>query len=269
MISIVLPVWNGEKFLGQALESVRCQTDRSLEVIVVDDCSSDKTPVILHEFSKKWSRIKVLRNKKRLGVGASLNRAIRNSLGNYIARADADDIMDKDRLKIERRFLEKNSHVVAVGSWMKVVDSSGGEIGERRMPIDDVSIREMMFYAMGMQNPTVMFNRKLIPKNFSWCKEEGFVDDLDLLFRLMEFGEFANVPKFLVRYRIHQNNLSLRRPKATFWEAQQIRENAVRNLKYRPTLKARVLNEVEKVIVNALPERSILHAYNFFRKLQS
>lgn len=266
-ISIILPVYNGEAFLEKALESILAQTYKNFELIVVDDGSTDRTKEILQKFKDK--RIKLFYNRKRLGVGATLNKAISKASGIYLARADADDVMATSRIFTEMTFLDANPEVVAVGSWTKIIDSNGKIIGERKMPLDHKKITEMMFYAMGMQNPTVMFNRKLIPKDFSWCKEIGFVDDLDLLFRLLPFGKFSNIPEFLVNYRIHKNNLSLKNPKATFLEAQKTRELAIKKYGYGPTLKTQLLNRAENIFMNLIPEKVVLPAYNLFRKIIS
>jgi len=268
-VSVIMPVFNCETFLGEALESILRQSYSNFEVIVVDDCSTDGTRFILESYQEKDTRIKVFRNRRNLGVGASLNRAISQASGTYLARADADDVMDPARIVTELEFLDAHQGVVAVGSWTKVIDTKGKIIGVRKMPLTHRKIAEMMFYAMGIQNPTVMFNRKLIPKNFSWCKETGFVDDLDLLFRLLPYGKFANIKKFLVRYRMHKNSLSLRNTKATFREAQEIRERAVREFGYRPTLKALAANRAENVLMRFIPEKAVVPVYNLFRNLTS
>lgn len=267
-VSIILPVYNGEAFLEKALESILAQTYKNFELIVVDDGSTDRTKNILQKFKDK--RIKLFYNRKRLGIGATLNKAISKASGIYLARADADDIMSPKRIETELRFLKNNSKVVAVGSWTKIIDSNGKIIGERKMPLDHKKITEMMFYAMGMQNPTVMFNRKLIPTNFHWCRTSIVIDDdLDLLFRLLPFGKFANIPKFLVNYRIHENNISLRNPKATFWEAQEIRKMAVKKYRYKPTFMAKILNSMEIILMMVAPNKVILPIYNLFRKVNS
>lgn len=267
MISVILPVWNGERFLEASIESILNQSFKDFELIIVDDYSSDDTPIIIKKYSKIDMRIRIFRNSSRRGVGATLNRAIKNSKGKYLARSDADDLMAPDRLEFEVAFLQKHPSVVAVGSWVREINSFGVAIGERKMPITHKGIVEMMFYAMGMQNPSVMFNRGLIPKNFPWCKETGFVDDLDLLFRLIPFGKFANIPKLLVDYRIHDNNLSLKNPKKTFIEAQKIRKMAVARGNYQPTFKARIINLIESIVVGLIPESAVIPGYNLFRKL--
>lgn len=269
MVSVVLPVRNGEKFLEESLKSILSQSFKKFELIIVDDASTDSTPLIIKKFLKLDGRIRAFRNSRQLGVYRTLNRAISEASYDFVARADADDIMRSDRLEMEAECLKRHKQTVVVGSWTRLVDATGKVIGERKMPVKHKEIVEMMFYAMGMQGPTLMYNRRLIPDKFTWQGEAKICDDLDLLFRLLPFGKFANIPEYLVDYRIHSKNISLKNPKVTFWEAQEIRASAVTNLGYKPSLRARVMNLAEVVLIKFVPAGFIIHLYNVFRKIFS
>lgn len=265
LVSVIMPVYNAGIFLEEAIESVLVQSYKDFEFIIIDDRSTDNSWQIIKKYKTTGKKIRAFRNKKNLGLGTTLNKAIKKAKGVYIARMDADDIMAPNRLEKQIGFLQRNHGVVAVGSFMKEIDEKGEVIGKRRLPTGHKQIYEMMYYLMGLQHPSIMFNRKLIPADFVWYKEKNFVEDLDMLFRLLPYGKFANIPEYLMFYRIHKSNLSLKRAKKIFLRAEKIRERAVRLYGYRPTFKGRVLHFIENIVVSFIPEKYILTLYSLLR----
>ncbi|OIO41567.1 hypothetical protein AUJ10_00410 [Candidatus Pacearchaeota archaeon CG1_02_31_27] len=267
LISVVMPVYNARKFLSQAIESTLSQTNKNFEFIIVDDYSSDNSYQICEKYQKIDPRIKLFRNINHQGVGFTLNFAINKSKGQFLARMDADDIMDPRRLEKQVNYFQKNINIVCLGSWMKEINEKNKIIGYRTTSLLHKQIYEKMFYEMAIQNPTLMINKNLVPRDFSWCKTDGILDDLDLLFKLLQFGEFNNVGEYLMFYRIHENNLSLRNVKKTFNEALNIRQNAVIKYDYKPTLKGKIISFLEQFVVNFIPSQSLYFLYKIFRKI--
>lgn len=267
LISVVMPVYNAEKFLSQAIKSVLDQTYKNFEFIIVDDYSIDSSYQICQKNQKNDPRIKLSKNNANMGVGYSLNYAISKSQGQYIARMDSDDMMDPMRLEKQINYLKSNKKIVCVGSWMKEIDENNQVIDYRVTPLHHEQIYEKMFYEMAIQNPTLMINRNLIPESFEWCKTDGILDDLDLLFKLLLFGKFGNVGEYLMLYRIHDNNLSLKNIRATFNEALNIRLNAITQYGYRPTLRAKVISFFEQLVIKIMPNQSFYFLYKIFKKI--
>jgi len=267
LISVVMPVYNARKFLSQAIESTLSQTNKNFEFIIVDDYSSDNSYQICEKYQKIDPRIKLFRNINHQGVGFTLNFAINKSKGQFLARMDADDIMDPRRLEKQVNYFQKNINIVCLGSWMKEINEKNKIIGYRTTSLLHKQIYEKMFYEMAIQNPTLMINKNLVPRDFSWCKTDGILDDLDLLFKLLQFGEFNNVGEYLMFYRIHENNLSLRNVKKTFNEALNIRQNAVIKYDYKPTLKGKIISFLEQFVVNFIPSQRLYFLYKIFRKI--
>ena len=266
LISVVMPVYNAEKFLSQAIESVLTQSYKNFEFIIVNDSSSDNSYQICEKYQKIDPRIKLIQNKKHQGVGFTLNQAIGQSKGQFIARMDADDIMLPSRLEEQVYYLNRNKDIVCLGSWMKEINEKNETIGKRITPLLHEEIYEKMFYEMAIQNPTLMINKNLVPKDFQWCKTDGILDDLDLLFKLLKFGQFANINEYLMLYRIHDNNLSLKNIKQTFKEALVIRQNAIKKYHYKPTSKGKIISFFEQIIVNFMPSQSLYFLYKIFKK---
>jgi len=230
LVSVVMPVYNAKKFLSQSIESVLSQTYKNFEFIIIDDCSTDDSIQICKKYQKIEPKIKLLKNNKHQGVGFTLNKAIEQSAGQFIARMDADDIMFPERLKEQTTYLNANGTIICLGSWMKEINAKSQVIGSRVTSLFHKQIYERMFYEMAIQNPTLMINRNLVPESFKWCKTDGILDDLDLLFNLLQFGKFGNIGKYLMHYRVHDNNLSLKDIKKTFNEALKIRVYAKKNM---------------------------------------
>src|SRR5207237_10277673 len=127
-VSVLLPVWNGEAFLEQAMESILRQTLSSFELIVIDDGSTDRSAAIAEEFASRDPRMRVLRRPHE-GLSAALNAGIAAARGEYVARMDADDISAPDRLRKQVAYLDAHPACVAVGAWSDVVDEAGRQIG--------------------------------------------------------------------------------------------------------------------------------------------
>ncbi len=271
LVSVIMPVFNVANYLPSALQSILNQSHKNFELVIVDDHSSDNTWEIIETFKRQDKRVRSRRNYRHMGFGATLNKCIQKARGYYLARMDGDDIMIPRRIEKQVTFLNENPRVVAVGSWCLEINEKGAVIGKRFLPIEHQKIYEMMYYVMGLQHPTVMFNRKLIPKYFSWCSTRGLtiVDDLDVLFRLLKYGEFANIPEFLMYYRVHDKSLSLKSPKASFLEADKVRGIAAKYYGYKPTIKSRILRMTVRSIMKMIPEEKVIGLYSFFRNMRT
>ena len=213
LISIVMPVYNAGLFLRESLDSVLFQTYKDWELICVDDGSTDNSLDILQEYALTDLRIKVFKNKKNLGVSATTNVAIRKCHGQYLARMDADDVMTPDRLEKQIKFLKRNQKVIVLGGQCQLINEKGEKIGQKLFPLTNTEIYQMMYEAMPIQQPTMIINLKLLPKDFSWYEiKTNTAEEVDLLFRLFKYGEFANLPDCVLGYRLHGKNLSLKNP---------------------------------------------------------
>ncbi len=268
LVSVVMPVYNQVEFVKEAIKSVLNQGYKNLELIVVDDCSSDGSGGVVRDLAQRDERIKIVENGIRLGVARSLNVGIEKASGEYVARMDADDVMVEKRLESQVEYLKNNPEVVVVGSWVKEIDGQGQIVGERRLPLEHEGIRQMMFYAMGMQHPTLMFNRKLIDRGFGWYQEIKYAEDLDLLFRLMRVGKLGNIGEYLVKYRVRGESESFRKVKQTFKTAFKVRKRAVSEYGYVPGVVALTKHYLSWIVVMSLPSGLVMRFYSWFRRIE-
>jgi glycosyltransferase involved in cell wall biosynthesis len=266
LVSIIMPVFNAEVFLREAIESILAQTYQQWELICVDDGSQDRSVEIVESMARKDRRIRLIRQQHNAGVAEALNRGLKEARGEYMARMDADDVSYPKRLETQVNYLLDHPQVVSLGTFMQEINEEGKVRGKRRLPTEHKDIIEMMYYAMGQQHPTLLFNRKLIPGDFEWYRSVKYAEDLDMLFRLIKYGTFANIPQYLYGYRIHQANETMGQIKKTFWAAAKVRRRAVAEYDYVPSLKARGLFWGSQMVMALGGETLMLKLYRKMRR---
>lgn len=263
LISILMPVYNAGDFLVEAIESIRNQTLKDWELIVVDDGSTDKSIEILKKYAEKDSRIKVFKFKKNKGLAFALNYGLNKVHGKYLARMDADDISYPKRLETQLRYLIRNPKVVAVGSQVKLINEKGNFIGYKKFPTDPKKIYQMMGMMMSIQHPTLLTYTKLIKK--CGYANHTTAEDVSMFFKLMQFGEFLNTKEVLLKYRIRKNSNSLKNPKKTFYLTLKSRIKAVIDWGYKPTIPAVLINIAQFILISLLPDNLVISLYEKIR----
>ncbi|MDH5533196.1 MAG: glycosyltransferase [Candidatus Pacebacteria bacterium] len=270
LVSLIMPVFNTGHFLSEAIKSLREQTYSNWELVIVDDNSTDNSPSLLKTISKKDKRIKVFYNKENKGVSYCANLAISKVKGQYIARMDSDDIAASDRLEKQLAYLVKNTEVVAVGGQCEVINADGQSIGTKKFPTDSNEAAKMLFSFASIQQPAMMVNSRLLPKDFIWYDESLRAgEEHELLFKFLQYGQLANLSETVLGYRMHGENISTKHPKKDFFNIINARIKAVREYGYRPTLKAVLTNIVQMIVVGILPEKLFYSLYSFLRGLSN
>jgi glycosyltransferase involved in cell wall biosynthesis len=253
LITVYMPVFNAAAFLDQSISSILNQTFSNFEFIIVDDASTDNSWKIIKSYAKKDSRIIAIKNKINLGVSLTSNIAISQSSGKFLARMDADDISFSDRLKKQLDFLQKNKSIVAAGGQCIVIDGQNNVIGHKNFPTEPNKLKDMIFWAIPMQQPSMMVNLTKLPKNFTWYQpNQSSAEEINLMFRFMQYGHIANVADNLLFYRHLDTSLSHKNPKATFKLTVKSRLNAIQ-LGFRPSFTAIVLNLMQLIVVGLIP----------------
>ncbi len=192
-ISVIIPVYNEERFIGRALRSVISQNYvDAYEILVVNDASTDRTSYALDLFKEE---ISVFNNEARLGLPASLNRAIRASRGKYVVRVDADDYVTNDYLYVLQRFLEANTYMDAIACDYLMVDDAENVI-ERR---------NCMEYPIGCG---IMFRSDQLIDIGLYDDALRMHEDRDLRVRFLEKYSICRAELPLYRYRRHSDNMT-------------------------------------------------------------
>jgi glycosyltransferase involved in cell wall biosynthesis len=206
LVSILLPVHNSEPHLSDCLTSLLKQTYRQIEILAIDDKSSDKSLKILKNFAKRYKRIRVYRNIKRYGIVTTLNRLLKRAKGDFITFMDAEDMAGRCRIKKQMEFLEGNHGVVAVGCQCRFVNKKGKIIGKSDFPKENQNIYASPLHGISVQFETILINTTLIPKDLLKFHENSdhFVYS-DVLMKLLPYGKIANLPKYYHYHRNHPN----------------------------------------------------------------
>lgn len=270
LVSVVIPVYNANGFLSGAIESIQNQTYKNLEIIIVDDGSTDETPKILKSLAKKDKRIKILTNKKNLNIATSLNKGIKVAKGKYIARMDADDISLPGRLEKQIKYLLTHPNIVILGGQCKTIDVNDKTIGHKLFPVTDKNIRDALYYENPIQHPTVIFNRNLIPKNFAWYNTNlPPAEDYDLFFRLAKFGKLHNLNSFVLKYRQYIGSETFKNPLNTFNVTLKVRKLARTKYGYVPSFKSNLIHRIQEITIKLLPSFMIYPVYLLVRGIKS
>ncbi len=206
-VSVILPTYNGAATIEVAIKSVLSQTWRDLELIIVDDGSTDGVGEVIKSFSKYDLRVKYLRNDNNIGLQASLNRGLRAASGKFIARIDDDDEwICSDKLSRQIDFLMHNSDHVLVGTGFIIVRGEGKEIGRCMPPLSDEEIRKVILHTNCFAHPSVVFMKEAINKVGEYW--EGPAEDYDMWLKLGKIGKFANINCYCLKYMVRPNSAS-------------------------------------------------------------
>ncbi len=208
-ISVLIPVYNTAPFLETAINSILTQTFKDIEVIAVDDCSSDDSFQILQLLAKRDQRLRVFKNAANLQIAKTLNFALQecSPSSKYIARMDSDDIALPQRLERQYAYMESNPQIDISGSYIEL-------FGSRELilknPTTHAGIVEYMRRGiLPLAHPTVIIRRAFIEQHHLRYRL-AFCDDYELWIRcLLRYNAtFGNLPEILLKYRQHQTQLT-------------------------------------------------------------
>jgi len=208
LVSVVLPVYNCEKYIKEAVTSVLEQTYSNLEIIIIDDCSTDKTSEILHSF--KDERLIIARNEENLKIAKSLNKGMSLATGKYIARMDADDICHPTRFEKQVAFLEENKDTDILGTNIVFIDDKSKVQGKFvSLPTGKHLTKFLLSRMSVIAHPTVMM-RASVRNDFEDLYKENYphAEDYELWLRLSKKFNISNLNDYLLWYRIHPNSIT-------------------------------------------------------------
>jgi glycosyltransferase involved in cell wall biosynthesis len=227
-ISVLLAVYNVEAYVAEALASIQSQTFTDIEMVVVDDGSTDGTLRIVEQIATEDARIKVVRSLRNLGLPLALNLGLPFCQAPFIARMDGDDIALPVRLEMQLRFLENNSNIALVGCATSAIDERGQPIpglGVSLKPITQVAISRTLLLASPCSH--IWLARREVYDKLSGYREIAVAEDYDFLLRAITAGfRISNLPEslMLIRTRPGNNSSRLEQRKAHYYIINLYRE---------------------------------------------
>ena len=201
-ISVLIPVYNGEKHIEEAIDSILSQTFTDFECIIIDDGSNDNTWSILEQYQAKDSRIRIIKNEQNMQIAATLNKGLSIAKADLVARMDADDFAYPNRLERQYNFMQMHPEVTNCGTWLETYEE--GDLWQ--YPTENKDIKAHMLFYCCIAHPTVIMRKDIVLKYTDGYRETmPPVEDYDLWARLLINKDvvFANIPEVLLKYRVH------------------------------------------------------------------
>jgi glycosyltransferase involved in cell wall biosynthesis len=205
LVSVIMSVYNGERYLREAIESTLKQTFRDFEFLIINDGSTDGTAEILKSYHDP--RIKIINNKKNIGLTKSLNKGLRFAKGEYIARQDADDVSAPYRLEKEVNFLETHRNYAVVGTFVKILNEDSEVIACLDRLTEDIQIRERLGTDNCITHGSAVIRKKCLLDRGFYDESIVRAQDYELWLRLSEKYRLANIPEYLYMWRKHNENI--------------------------------------------------------------
>ena len=268
LVSVIMPVYNGERYLAQAIESVLTQSYRHLELLILDNGSSDGTAAVIAEYARRDQRVRPLWEPAPLGYGGELasNVAAYHAKGAFIAKLDADDLAMPDRLAKQVSYLTAHPDLFLVGSQLTLIDESGRVTGTRTYPITHEEIYREFYLRFPIANPAVMYRNAL--KEDLYQIRFAHFNDYYSLFRLIQAGyKMHNLPEPLTAYRIHTTNTVFTNLRAKWHSNMAIKQSFVREFGYSVPWVHRAKVAAITTAINLFPERILIKLMNKARQL--
>ncbi len=231
-VTVLLPVYNGELYLLEAIDSILTQTFHDFELLIIDDGSTDESVALIEGIHD--SRIRLVCNGTNKGLVASLNRGIGLAHGEYIARMDADDISLYNRFERQVCFMDANMDVDVCGCWLEAFDGYKNTIWAP--PLSDEEIKSNLFFESVLYHPTVMIRKSaLINGSYHYDFDYPHAEDYELWCRMMKLCRFANIGEVLLRYRLHDQSIGRRKADIQVMSAGKVRHKLLKELGIKPT----------------------------------
>ncbi len=208
-ISVVMPVRDGARWLGEAIRSIQNQTLRDLELVIIDDGSTDDSARIMEASARNDQRIRAIR-QDRMGLVPALNRGLACSRGRLIARLDADDCAHAERLTRQSEYLDRHPEIGLLGTWADQIDEQGSIKRALKPAIRPEQLEWLLIRTNPFVHSSVMMRNAVLQQVGGYRPAFEGAEDYDLWLRMSEVTKIANLPERLLRYRLHPSSATHR-----------------------------------------------------------
>ncbi len=214
LVSIIMPNYNGSKYISQAIESVLAQTYKNWELIIIDDCSTDDSLKVIDAYIKKDDRIRLIKLENNMGPAIARNVGIDNARGRYIAFLDSDDLWLKHKLENQVVFMQEYQVGLCYSSYY-IIDELGKVIGKFEILKDRITYRDMLKTCI-IGNSTAIYDVKILGKMF--LQDVGHEDYVLWLQILKKIAFGRGIRSFLAMYRLRRSSLSGNKFRSAMWQ---------------------------------------------------
>ncbi|PVG84317.1 hypothetical protein DDE18_01425 [Nocardioides gansuensis] len=260
-----MPVYNGEEFVGKAIECILGQTYQNLELLIANDASTDGSAAILESFAAQDSRVVVIDNPVNLYIAGNRNMLMSRARGKYIAWADADDESVPTRLERQVAFLEANPDVAMCGGDLEIFGNTSANGQVRAYPRTDVEIRRKIFRYVPLAQPAAMVRTEAIRAVGEFDLSTPPAEDLDMLFRIGSRYRLGNVEGVVIRYRDHATSATYKRLRTIEKVSVRSRMRNFANPAYSAGVADRLYNVAHWLSIWVMPPKWKITLFNYLR----
>lgn len=264
-ISVLMPVYNSQKYLGLAIDSILNQTFKDFQFIIVDDGSTDKTWQIIKTYSQKDNRIVALRNPINLNTSSALNKGLAKVKGKYVVRMDADDWSYPDRLESQYKYMESHPKVGVSGGAVEVCNEKLQRINKRNYPLTDVDVRKIIFHYSPFAHPATIWRTNIIKKVNGYNENIPYSQDAEVYFKVGQFSKFGNIKKTVIKLRMHDKSSSFSKDRLQEIFAIYARIKALLEYNYKASFSDKIWILLRIIIMFTIPPRIKFWLFNFVR----
>ncbi len=264
IVSVLMPAYNAEKTIAEAIESILSQTFQSFELIIADDCSTDATRDIIRSYERKDPRIKAIYNKMNLYIAGNRNILLKYAKGKYIAWQDADDISLPKRLEHQVAFLDTHAEVGIVGGYLQFFNEKGNT-SLRKYATNDEDLRKNIFKFSPVAQPGAMIRKKCLDEMGEYDLRFPPAEDLDMSFRIGTKYKFANLPEVVIKYRENYSSATFKRLRKIERSTLEIRNNYKSHPMYAMSVIDKIYNVLQFLSLYIVPSKMKIALFNRIR----
>jgi len=230
-VTVLMPVYNGERYLREAIDSILSQTFRDFEFLIIDDGSTDSSVKIIQSY--RDGRIRFIGNEMNIGLPSTLNKGIELASGEYIVRMDSDDISLPTRIEKQVRFMDNNPEVGVCGTWIKYigVPRRPWRSSIYKFPTKHKDIKSRLLFGSNFCHPSVIMRKSLVERfHLRYDPEHYYTEDYGLWQTCSFCFPLANIPEVLLLYRVHPGSITNSKKTIEFENIQRINRLNFQNL---------------------------------------
>lgn len=235
LVTVLMPVYNAEKYLSEAIDSILAQTYKNIEFLIINDGSTDKSESVILDYQSRNSKIVYVKNETNMKLIATLNKGVKMANGKYIVRMDADDISKPFRIEKQVEYMESHPRVGVCGSFFTVFGEGIDNPYIIKRPLGNINIKASMLFTNAIGHPNVIIRRSvLIDNDIFYDKRFYRIEDWGLWTQLMPCCDFGNLPYSVLEYRrtpTQETALESADPQSRIYRKRLLEENLIINLK--------------------------------------
>lgn len=233
LVTVLMPVYNAEKYLSEAIDSILAQTYKNIEFMIINDGSTDRSESIILDYQSRNSKIVYVKNETNIKLIATLNKGVKMANGKYIVRMDADDISKPFRIEKQVEYMESHPSVGVCGSFFTVFGEGINKPYIIKRPLGNINIKASMLFTNAIGHPNVIIRRSvMIDNDIFYDKRFYRIEDWGLWTQLIPCCDFGNLPYSVLEYRrtpTQETALETADPQSRIYRKRLLEENLIIN----------------------------------------